>query len=256
MSIKELIEDFVLLQSNFRFVDAATFKDGVKFQCSQDDLDIFYKADTNLIKKLACSFRLSNIHLVNRKIGELASQLSKSLGFAVTVNLYITPNADSQCFVYHGDPNDTLIYQILGEKLWSFPKVNQGHCFVKDKLRADASDFNESKVIFEDELIELKRGDIISFPYNLIHKAQNLKDDISAHLTFSVNYPNHFELKNFLVSSMLKTNLAEEFNKAGDEKSIIDLLSKAPANFEESIKEYFSEFEENQLKLINEGRPY
>lgn len=257
LELSGLIKNFAQFGSNFPYVTLSAFKDGVSFNLSEEEKATFLSGEMERIKELPCSFRVTNVQLIDPVVRAFTENCYQKHGLLTTTNLYITPNSDSQCFVYHGDPHDTLIYQLTGAKEWSFPKQQRELAFLKPALRADAAAFNEKKISFEEELVTIRQGEVMSFPLHLIHKACNKDLEISSHLTISASYPHAYDLKNYLFSRLLKIKGASlSFHQEVTLSDLSSLLQEKNFPVKEWITDYYKNFALKNQALLREGKEY
>lgn len=256
LTLSKLITDYNLKSKNFPFVVCGAFKDGLPYEVTELSRARFLSAEMAEIEKLQCSFRITNVQLVNPLVQDFTNICYLQFGLVCTVNLYVTPNSDAQCFVFHGDPHDSLIYQITGAKEWSFPVVDSSCAFLRPGLRADASLFNERKVSFEERKILMNKGDVMTFPMNMIHKAVNHSKAVSAHLTISTSYPNSNELNQHILSRILHIESASQFFHKEVNSEKLSTLVISPLMIQEWINSYYDNLAMKERAMLQQGREY
>jgi hypothetical protein len=161
----------------------SAFLEGETLVPSLDDLKLCL--DPEGLNKLGHSIRITHLETFYPPIMELCKQIYKQQNILLTCGIYITPNENSQCFLYHCDHQHILAYQLAGEKLWSFPK--RAGEFVREYTIKPALNtlINEQRIQFETTDITLKTGELLFVPYAYSHRAHNQATKPSAHLTFA-----------------------------------------------------------------------
>lgn len=141
--------------------------------------------------ELPYSFRLTNIQRLDEPVLQACRSLEARLGAPVVCNLYVTPRAGKDCFLFHADHQDTYVCQLAGAKEWFFP-YEEG---ADELLRHVAS-----KVVpampkdARAERIVLTPSMQMRVPYGLVHRAECLGETPSVHLTFAALHPHVAEV--------------------------------------------------------------
>lgn len=213
------------------------------------------------LSKLDSSLKLSGIQNINQDIKNLLNKVYEDTGAAMTCNMYITPAINDSCFKFHADAQDVYAVQVYGDKQWLLPLNDQnefkisfyetGTTSVQDFEKLERFDLNEGKAI------KLSRGHI--------HRAINLSEKLSIHLSFSTFPDSDFDVIHLFTSKLLN------FDKYYLKDLILnnDITEEATSNLLEMLRERITNIDITQEldkqkktnKLRNSfiakyGRPY
>ena len=238
----------------------AGFKDGNTYK--DVDLDILAKdcSEKNLyskLEKLPCSARITNVQILSKELKEITMQMYKQLGFPVTINMYITPGADKNCFLCHPDPQETLVFQIKGRKKWFVPQDDNGE-YIIARSQQDVESVKENK----NYSFEFKEKDFIFLPHCMLHKAEAYEDELSIHISFAIatHFKSSFEL--FIKDELDRALESKDtyYDKMTDD-SAIKWINKVRDTFcsvsdEEFLEKIRARINKEELKTLKLGRPY
>jgi hypothetical protein len=206
--------------------------------------------------KLNKSFRLTNVQLYSPEVKKYCDTILAQEGVVLTANMYFTPHQDAQCFTWHSDSQFSQTYQIEGEKKWSFLKDHLG--FVREKYEQEKilRKFKEHELQATEIEFTLSKGSWLEFPYCLLHKAQNLGDTPSVHITFAYNTATWGDFGKFAFEKIMGIPLRDNYM----DKISIEELKSAIKNFNGDYTEFLKEFKEHVEIIENikrtQGRPY
>lgn len=169
------------------------------------ELEDFFNAlkqhQEEFLAQFPYSWRLTNIQNLHSEIKENCRELSLLKGGAITCNLYFTPGAGRNCFLYHSDPQDSFVYQLQGTKRWSFALDDSD--YVKDVSLSHKSFENRYGQSFaENKVFEMIPGSFMEIPYGLVHKAEIQDQEPSTHLNFAMTYPTRLEFTQFVFGAL------------------------------------------------------
>jgi ribosomal protein L16 Arg81 hydroxylase len=198
------------------------------------------------------SFRLTNIQLFDGRLKRLCEDLLKASGEVVTVNLYFTPHHESQCFDFHSDAQDSFIYQLMGEKEWTFLKKDGEYVRETHETQQVLNHYFLEKESFEEERLLLTTGKALKFPYCLLHQARNLQTTPSVHLTFAWQRPSIGGLIHYMMEQ-LKVGLSTNYFSKIDLEEVLQDLKKIPPSV---VQDYFQDFRTQEMLKAKEGRKY
>ena len=216
----------------------------------------FTAIELDNLTKLQKSFRLTNLQLFNPLLKKFCQDFEQKTGHVLAANLYYTPHKEAQCFDYHFDSQHTFVYQLLGNKTWTFPKVKGN--FLKETHEQEhiLNSFKKGKFEFQEENFQMQPGSMLEFPYCLIHKARNEADSPSAHITFSYHVPTMGDLVLHYFESVFKQTITNRYMEPMSLEEVKAGLTRFPESQQEVMSSFKKKFKADQeLKKI-EGRRY
>ena len=187
-----------------------TFLNGEVLESRVSDLQ--QCTDPEEFKKLKASLRITHLETFYPPIMDLCRKIYQEQNILLTCGIYITPNENAQCFLYHCDHQHILAYQIAGEKRWAFPKT-QGKYVREYSVKPDLSQqINDELIQFETTEMTLRPGDFLFVPYAYSHRAYNDAETPSVHLTFAEDDITKREVLSFMAQEILGViNFDERF---------------------------------------------
>lgn len=174
-------------------------------------------------------------------------QIYYAQNILLTCGIYITPNENSQCFLYHCDHQHILAYQMAGEKQWSFPQI-AGDYVREYTLEQTLNEMlNDQRIEFKTNDITLRTGELLFVPYAISHKATNQSTGPSVHLTFAEDDITVREYLSSMAQEVLNiTNFDERFFESIDlENPSLTFTSFEKQKAEESALQFFT-----KMKLL------
>jgi hypothetical protein len=133
---------------------------------------------------LKSSLKLENIHLLQNRMQTFIASFFREYEIPISVNMYVTPNQEAPCLATHSDYTDVFIFQLMGEKKWTFFRNEEGSFLSGDNEKA--SEKNEAlKKSIKKEFIT-STGDVFHIPALVYHEACSLEGP-SVHVTVSLN---------------------------------------------------------------------
>jgi ribosomal protein L16 Arg81 hydroxylase len=237
---RELIETYLRTANEGKLGKSVRFhsyKDGQVTYSLAEELRKFFNPQE--LSALEHSFRITNIQTFHPQLKDFCKSVFSNERVLLACSVYLTPNRHSQAFLYHSDPQHILVYQVQGRKTWSFPKIN-GSYITDHTLRQDNNKLlNESKVVFDEEKIEICEGQFMYIPYAISHKAVNETDTPSVHLTFSENAVYAGNLYTFMAQQFLGLKDAEKmfYDEVAKE---VSYQNPGPQETEEKFKSFYS----------------
>jgi len=259
--IKDLLAAYM---NKNEFVDAFFVNDAIELEENKKQKMIKLVNSTDLIKelsKLNSSLKLSGAQNVFSPLKDLFNDLYKEHNIAFTCNIYITPAIKESCFKYHADSQDVYIMQVLGEKTWTFPKIDNQK--LKQSLFEKGSTIEQNyENLFQLQLNELEG---LKISQGFVHKAENLNTKLSIHLSFSTFPKSDVDLinifkgkllnfeKSILKSYMLNNTINEKMTKELIEMLIerVDLI-----NVDQETQNYEKQHKVKNSFIAKFGRPY
>jgi ribosomal protein L16 Arg81 hydroxylase len=236
-----------------------TIKDGLPITVN-DLTDVIQKTinDYKSLKSLGYSMRITNIQLIDLEVKAFTKKFYKDYGVAMTCNMYITPNSQSNCFIYHVDDQVSLITQLHGDKEWHIPEDEHGNCEYYDGLNKQFSQTYE-----KEKIITIKKGESLLVGQNVLHRVFHAGKDVSIHYTFALTPPNHLDFLRDLISQLdspLKKNQLS-FNYDLSDPSLEETLELFKNEIDhltskENIKEFKMKKIKEEFRLLKEGRIY
>lgn len=208
------------------------------------------------LKSLNKSFRLTNIQLYHGPVKKLCDDFYLETNKVMTANLYFTPHSEAQCFTWHSDNQHSLTYQLSGEKRWSFLQKN--NVFLKETHEQEIvlKDYLAKKIEAQEEHFHLKKGSWLTFPYCLLHKAQNLGAESSVHITFAYNHPTVLDFAKFLQGHIMEDDYREIYYKPVNIDQFIKNLPRLDITKSDLLKKFYDHFKEIEDSKKKYGRPY
>ena len=214
--------------------------------------------DHKKLKSLDYSMRLTNIQLVDDDVKDFTNQVYKDSALAITCNMYITPNSDSNCFRYHVDDQISLITQLHGSKEWRTPLDEDGECeFHEGSNKLFNEDYENEKIIL------INKGESLLVGQNVLHRVFHTGNDISIHYTFALTPANHLNFLREIISKLdiplKKEQLSFNYDLSPSalEKTLIlhreEIMRLTP---QEQIKEFKLKQIKEEFRLLKEGRLY
>ena len=248
--------------SNFSSFQA--FLDGKPYdEYKSDQLLTFNRHNISTkLSTLPCSIKLTGFQLISSQIRALTSNVFLEHDFPMTCNMYITPPNNKNAFNYHVDPHKVYIMQLMGEKNWSFPLLeNSGrHVFHPDNLQGN--NFNEYKSIAE---LKLTEGDALYISKGTLHRAFQVGDSPSIHLSFAGLQSDSWQFLTFLSHKLLSFESHEIEEMMNDTDLSVFNMSKIydklslklqSLNAQSEIKIFRKIKAEENLFIAKRGRPY
>jgi len=224
------------------------FINGEKTQITQHEIE-------NL-PSLNKSFRLTNVQLYHAPVKKICDEFYQESNKVMTANLYYTPHSEAQCFTWHSDNQYSLTYQLQGEKRWSFLKTNSEYLKETHEQEIVLKDYLANKLDVKEEHFHLKKGSWLTFPYCLLHKAQNQGLECSVHITFAYNHPTVLDFAKFLQGYIMEDDYREIYYHPVNIDQFIENLDRLDISKEELLikfKNHFNQIEDSKMKY---GRPY
>lgn len=219
----------------------SSFLNGEVLEPSLEDLKLCLNPEKLLT--LDRSLRITHLETFYPPVMEFCKRIYQEQNILLSCGIYITPNENSQCFLYHCDHQHILACQIEGEKRWSFPKV-KGQFVREYSVRPELNQqINEGRLTFESTEITLKAKEALYVPYAYSHRAFNDSAAPSVHLTFAEEDITNREVMSFLSQAYLGI---EKFDERFFER--IDLAefdakithSHELKNLDEAIDNFFT----------------
>jgi hypothetical protein len=141
-----------------------------------------------------------DMHRYCPTVTRLSWDLSEQLGFAVTINGYLTPR-NSPGLVAHFDYHDIIVIQVVGSKEWYSYAVNADFPLDNNNWRNVARSVNtvvgNNPVPTSKEM--LRPGDVMYMPRGSTHSAKTY-DEVSFHLTLELQEWTQYDI----VAALLK----------------------------------------------------
>lgn len=212
--------------------------------------------DVQKLSLLPSSLRFTNVQIVDENISKVVQIFWDKFGIPLSCNAYYTPDHESQCFTYHSDPQESIIYQIMGGKCWHFPKKDSAFYADKHIGLIHGQEIERHPENFEIFKIDMNTGDTLMIPYGYSHKAINVKNEPSVHLTFSHEDLNLNQFNEEFFSSLVDIdNFEENYFKPFS----MEQIEKIPNFLAE--KDNLEQLLEQKIKhkneiMIKKGRPY
>ena len=204
------------------------------------------------------SFRVTNFQKISKIAMSVQKLIYKKYRRVSTCNLYYTPSTDANCFLFHPDYQQTIVFQLLGKKNWSFLKLSES-----DRLLVDPIYTNKSQEKTIGMKIPISIGESIIFSHSLVHKAEiEQSTGPSIHLTFSLPNFNSLDIVKDLISKEFYpktyTNLDREIDSIDDFKSLLSDLEKTIANIdiEKEFKRLQDKKYNSEINTLKKGRNY
>lgn len=247
------------ISEQIRNVFISPFKDGDAFYGLDVNKELSNLNPDDFFEKLStlpCSVRLTNIQILSEDIKKLCLSMYKESGYPVTVNMYVTPGEGKNCFLYHPDPQETLVYQIKGDKKWMIPLDDNNNKIIAST--AEEHYVGDFKNLYQ---YDLKEGQFSYLPHCMVHKAEANKG-LSIHITFA--FLTHFKtsFKLFLEDEIAKSiGFKESYYDILDDESLRKwindskkyLLSQSP---EEMMRKIKARINSEEIQILKYGRPY
>lgn len=269
--LKQIIDSFSLSKINQYF---ELLKNGIKEKPEYLTLDFFKEGasvpgidkdnfiavvsrDYQYINQFQFSTRITNVQLLDSEIKNFTKKMYQVTGIPFTCNLYITPNSESNCFVYHTDYQITIIAQLTGKKIWHFPKEED------ESLKYNLQQHFSNQKFENEHIFEVQRGDIFTFGQNSIHRAYQSGKEMSIHLTFAGFKTNHMDLLNSIFKKMENSFYENRLmhNYHIEKEKLKNTLNLFHNDFLQSINEDFiTDFIRashlNEIEIMKKGRKY
>lgn len=170
-----------IAQPNFRaeHLTVASMKSDVEPTCCANaDGSLNYELALQLFRDGA-TLSLRELHIINKKIGDLCKSVGLELGCRAQSNAYLSPS-NSRGIRTHSDPHDVFVLQISGTKTWKIFAPSVIHPLPCQHAIIDEGALPE--LILE---VETKPGDLLYFPRGFPHNATASATD-SLHVTLGV----------------------------------------------------------------------
>ena len=113
---------------------------------------------------------------------KIALEFSQYFDSNISFNSYYTPK-NSQCYKRHRDKYNIFILQVKGEKTW---KVQNPSDYQEDMINGDFEDVVQEENP-DDQVIDLKEGEILYLPAAMAHSATTPRDKDSLHFTIGIH---------------------------------------------------------------------
>ena len=204
--------------------------------------------------ELDTSLRVTNIQNLNPEIKKVQLYLYKNFNLPSSCNLYLTPSSTANCFNFHSDYQEALIYQIQGQKKWTIPLDEKNAPLLT--IKEDDPYENKEKLSFD-----IKKHDLFSLSHSIIHKAEFQGNEVSVHLTFAIQKTNEYDIANLIIQDLYGgSNIKPALSRfvKNDIDSIVDDVSKKIQNYNvDSFKKKTEKLlTQRELLLIKKGRLY
>lgn len=236
VSLEGIIKSYLDKVQNRSYGKCTAFLNGETVPLKEDAVQAIL--DKERIKGLGQSIRITNLQKFYPPVKDICDIYFKKYKKLLTAAVYITPDKDSQCFLYHSDPQHIFVYQVEGEKRWSFPLID-GEILKETALEQEINKrVNENRIEFDVETLNLVPGDFLEVPYAFSHRAQNELNRPSVHLTFAEDVVYFSEFTYFLGKELLGLEEPEgEFFTALDQLMMKDFSPiESPA---EKVQNFF-----------------
>ena len=248
------------IEYNHKNVSMSAFKDDEVYE--DIDLYTFIKnLNANNIEEnlssLPCSLRITNVQMLSTELKKICIQLYKETGFPVTVNMYVTPGAGKNCFSYHSDPQETLVYQVRGNKKWFIP-LDKNSKKIIGITGAPPEDVDQ----LENFEFKISKDNFAFLPHGMFHKAEAFEGDLSIHITFAflTYFKTQFQL--FLDDEIRNIlNIQETYYEKLNEGSLEDWINQVKDYFKanetsEIIRKVKARISKEEVQILKLGRPY
>ena len=258
VSMESVNKSFLHFESedNGEYCQLSAFKEGKGINFDKEELIKKLKAKSIVdLDELSYSLRITNVQKLIPQIRKVILYIYKKYGLASSCNMYFTPNKQNNCFLYHSDYQETLIYQMFGDKIWNFP-VDEDDNYVR------IPNFS-SYGYTPDKTVEKKftQGNIYSISHSLLHRAFLSSDSPAIHFTFAIEQKKTLDFVKAVVEeiltkdmeSLLKTTFNEEDSKAQIKKFIKDI---SLIDLDEESKKFQDAADVKSIGLIKKGRRY
>lgn len=234
-------------------VQAQAFLDGKALPLSSEKvLTRIQKTSQANLSRLPFSIRMTNVHQVNPLVRALCRDFFKKTGRVLSANLYFTPNAESQCFLFHADLEHALIYQVSGSKRWSFPLRGNKPWIEKFPHEIHVEEMKNKTL--KTRTIQLTTGDWLNIPFGAVHKAENDQNAPSIHLTFSVDQPYFGALFSSIGHQILNSVCAKQSLTDGELREALRTIRRKSFSDSRVIRKYLSGFKEKERERRKLGR--
>ena len=247
---------------NFRNIEdddyckLSAFKDGKSAELDKEGLieDLQLSSIIEL-NNMSYSLRVTNIQKLIPQIKEAVILIFKKYGLACACNMYFTPNKNNNCFVYHSDYQETLIYQVYGEKTWVFPLDEDNKYLRVPNFRFPGySPKKTFKKIF-------KPGSLHSVSHSLLHRAFLEGKSPSIHLTFGIEQKKDLDFMRKIIEGVLSKNLelllTSPFSKDGSKKQVESFLEQLSSiDLDKESAEFCDIADKESIRLVKNGRKY
>jgi hypothetical protein len=208
LTLKSIIESVLTTTNQGTKIDS--FLDGESTTGALEDLKRCL--ESNDMESFTHSLRITNLEKSHPLIQKFCRKIYQESGLLLTCGVYITPHELAQCFLYHSDHQYLFIYQLQGEKRWSFPIISDSLFREYDHIPTINSKINQKTIPFTTKELNLGKEEALFIPYALSHRAYNDQQTPSVHLTFASEDVTIREAMTFIVEDLYKlSNIEEQF---------------------------------------------
>lgn len=237
-----------------RYNQVNPFKNGFVNNANKDE--IRSKLENHTFTSIDTSLRITNIQNINPEIKKVQLYLYKSFKLPSSCNLYFTPSSKANCFNFHSDYQEALIYQISGSKKWTIPLDENKNPLLTVNHNEDNPYEKEDNITFD-----VKKNDLFSLSHSIIHKAEHQGDEASLHLTFAIQKPNEYDIANQLIQDLYSGDKIKKALSHQVESDIHSALTSVLKKLDDHDLKAFEKKTERiltqkELLLIKKGRLY
>ena len=203
-------------------------------------------------RSLKKSFRITNVHLLHPDLQTFTRTVFEETGHVLSGNLYYTPNKDLQGFEMHSDPQNSLVYQIQGQKNWTFLKTGNEYVIEKNETFKVLKQYQSGNHDWSEDTVAIHQGECLVFPYGFLHCVRNPVMESSVHVTFAWERPTLGDFLQFLmeeISPGCSQNYFQIISVQEFKQGLQNL--KGPM-----IQKYLEHFQQMEQVRLGEGRPY
>lgn len=218
------------------------------------ELDDLRNGETDSAR-LTKSLRVTNVQLLFPELRSLSRQHLERFGRAIFINAYFTPDSSTPALLYHGDPHQTAIYQLEGEKTWYFLKGDNGCLRARRERLIERNFLDHEKLKHLESSHHLRTGSWLEFPYSTYHRASNPHSTPSVHLTLSYREPTFGEMMGHLTAGLFGCPWPKEDSTEITEEMVLSILQKKPS-YETLIQRYFEFFDTRERRELETGYTY
>lgn len=222
LTLKSIIESVLTTKNAGTKIDS--FLDGESTTGALEDLKRCLDSDE--MDSFTHSLRITNLEKSQPTIQKFCRKIYQETGLLLTCGVYITPHELAQCFLYHSDHQYLFIYQLMGEKRWSFPIIKDTLFREYDHIPRINSKINQNTIPFTTQELNLKMEEALFIPYALSHRAYNDQKTPSVHLTFASEDVTIREAMTFIAEDLLSiSNIEEQFFEEFNEQSLPEQIT-------------------------------
>ena len=141
---------------------------------------------SEFVNERGYSLKIVNIDRYHTRIREFCNEISLALGKEISINLYLTPGTEP-CFTAHTDNYNILVLQIMGSKIWDLGQ--------NTPTKENPGEFNMDSA----ENVKLEAGDLFYLPRAVPHRAKNVLNEVSVHLTIGLHDFSYAEIVKLII---------------------------------------------------------